>query len=137
MMHKKVFLILAISLGMLPTDFAFGQFTRVLYKTIPLEGLDSLVVDLSFETSQETWASNQLMIETNIQLFQVRQGILENLLENGRYDIDSKASSKTLKLANTPVNALASPVREVIQVKLYIPDTFREISPGVWLKTSP
>lgn len=116
---------------------ARAQFTKVLYVNEGVEEVDSLVLDFSGDITVEPWASNRVLIETTIQLFQVKQGILEHYVETGRYDILREKKAGTLYLSNALKNPLAPPVREVVTIVVYIPDSFKHSASGIWLNTRP
>lgn len=114
-----------------------AQFTQVLYVNEDVEGIDSLLLDFSGDITVEPWASNKVLIETTIQLFQVKQGILAHYVENGRYDTLREKKVGTLKLSNAPKNPLAPPSREVVNTVVYVPDRFKHSASGIWINTRP
>ncbi|MDP4710702.1 MAG: hypothetical protein NWS63_05865 [Saprospiraceae bacterium] len=119
---------------LLPLSSLQAQFTQILYHTETLDAKDSLVLDFDPTVSMETWASNQVLVETTIRLSKVNTGLLEHLVKSGRYALEVHKGEASLRLAQKPINPLAAPALEQISVKLYIPDSFKPIGEGVWLR---
>ena len=110
-----------------------AQFTQVLYHNQALDTKDSLLLEFDLPFTTELWASNYLMVETTIQLYKVKTGLLEYLIEKGRYDIQVREAAASVRLSQKLDYALASPAVEEVRLKLYIPDTFQKAGEGIWL----
>ncbi len=122
---------------LLPMSFLRAQFTQILYHTETLDAKDSLVLNLDLTAGIETWASNQVLLETTIRLSKVNTGLLEHLVKSGRYEVEVVKGETSLRLVQKPINPLAAPAQEEISLKLYIPDSFKPIGEGVWLRFNP
>ena len=111
----------------------YGQLNKRLYETFELKHFNEVSFDLIGEMNLETWPGSALMVETNIDLYQSTQKMLDFFEESGRYKVSATKADSTLNLSS--LNKERKMVRtdkgiseEVVTIKVYIPEEFEIIS---------
>lgn len=85
------------------------------------------------------WAGNTIMTESNIKLYYASRGVFDFFLEKGRYNFQAQEGGDTLVLAAQDTKRLAiksgdTQCYEEVAIRIFIPDDFSQISPGVWFR---
>lgn len=118
-----------------------AQLQRVMHQAFPLDTVDFLQMDLPGTFQVETWAGDNVLTETKIQLFDASEGILKHFVEKGRYRLETKITSDSLYLfavdnERKPIRTLKGECSETVELRIFVPDTFEEETPNLWTRTS-
>lgn len=117
----------------------FAQHQRIMHRTFPMDTATILELDLFGEYTIETWVGNDIMIETNVSLANVPEGIFNHYIKEGRYEIEEKREGETLLLVSKDkkrpqIKTPKGNAEEVILVKIFIPDVMEASGDKRWTK---
>ena len=120
-------------------QLGFAQLQKTIHKTFQIDSAEVITLELYGEYQIETWAGDNILTETKIQVFNASKTILNFLLENGRYDIKMELLEKTLLLQSkyqnrTPIKTKVGESKEVVNLRIFIPDTFVASGNNRWIK---
>lgn len=121
----------------LPTVI-FGQLKRDIHQ--PFEISDTIkIITLKFPEADsidvQFWPSNNGMMELNVEMVEANDAILKYAIEKGRYEILPNKNGSILTLAykqvkRPTIETNMGTIGEIIQMKLFLPDSFRPIKKG-------
>lgn len=120
---------------------SFGQLQKVFHQTIALEDISDVQMDLYGDYTVEAWAGDNILIETNVKLYQASDAILNFFIEQGRYAIESDTSNATtLRLFSKDKERRTIKTRngecfEVVENRIYLPDDFTKSGDHGWVRT--
>lgn len=118
---------------------AFGisaQVQRIEHQTFDVS--DSVkVIELTLfgDVAVESWAGNNILLETQIKLFNAKESILNHLLEIGRYQLEDKIQGTVLMLSSKdkerkPLKTDKGDCFEEVKQKLFLPEEFKPAGPN-------
>jgi hypothetical protein len=134
-MKKPFVTLLFFSLAMvacLPRGEA--QIRKIMHKTFDLsDSIQMIDLDILDRMEKTFWPGNKIMLETNIKLFSASPGILDFLIEEGRYEVEAEKQGEKLLLFSKnkkrqPISNKGRIIEEDISMRLFIPDEFIQIS---------
>ena len=118
--------------------FIFGQLKRDIHQPFAIS--DTIkIITVNFpeadSLSVQFWPSNNGMMELNVEMVEANEAILKYAIEKGRYEILPKKNGEILALTYKQVKRPAietkmGTVGETIQLKLFLPDSFKPIKKG-------
>ncbi len=117
-----------------------AQLKHTQHQTFQLDSINQVQIDLVDPFTVETWAGNQLMTETQVQLYQASESVLQFFLKNERYTIetDSTASNIMSLLSKDTVRKRIKTkfgeCEERISVRVFVPEDFEKKSDKVWAR---
>jgi len=125
------------------TATASAQLRKTLHQSFQLpDSTRTLIIDFPQNDNWEIqlWAGNSIMTESDIKMYSANKGIFDFFLEKGRYDyITAEKGDSLALLGKDPerelIRAGDMECSEVVNVRIFIPDTFQEKAPGVWTRT--
>ncbi len=129
-MNNKVFAFFAFFLGVLTT--ASAQLEKTLHQTFPVGEMNTISLDLHGEYSIEPWAGNNILVETNVLLYNSSSSVLKHFVEKDlRYSIDADTTANgTLHLVSHDKKRVSIRTKtgaestEVIKVRVFVPEDF-------------
>ena len=133
-------LLLLTSLVLLSATSLKAQLKKTLHTTYEVpETTSTLVFNIFEDDSYDiiSWAGNAIMTETNIRVYFTSKAVFDFLLEQGRYDFLAQAQGDSLMLTNKDmvrriIKAEETETVEKVHSRIFIPDAFQEVAPGVW-----
>lgn len=134
-MYKKVFFIALI--GLFSFNSAWAQLQRIMHQSFEADSAESINLDLYGDYEVEFWSGNTILCETTIVLYDASPAILKHFVEvSKRYDVTNKLSGTTLHIAaldkiRKPVRSKNGECKEEIELKLYIPESFKASTEGL------
>ena len=87
-MFKKITLLTFLLLFVFCQN-SFAQLKKTLHQTLDLSKSVSVKLDLSGDYELVHWAGNHFLIETNIVLYDASKHLLNHMVSNGRYEVNS------------------------------------------------
>lgn len=117
-----------------------AQLKHTQHQTFQLDSINQVQIELVDPFTVETWAGNQLMTETQVQLYQASESVLQFFLKNERYTIvtDSTASkSMSLRSKDTVrkrIKTKFGECEERISVRVFVPEDYEKKSEKVWAR---
>ena len=137
-MLKRLWIVFLLTVAF--QSFAFGQLQKTIHKTFALDSTEIVNLELYGAYEIEIWAGDNILTETKIQLYNASKTILNFFVEKGRYEIENEKVEKTLFLRSkdqnrAPIKNKKGESKEVISVRIFIPDTFSPSGDNTWVKT--
>jgi hypothetical protein len=110
----------------------FGQLEKTLHQTFDLGEKTTLLLDLYGEYAIVPWAGNNILVETNVQLYNSTSSVLKHFIEKDlRYqiDVDTMQANALVLVSHdkkriglrTKTGAVST---EVITTKVFVPEDF-------------
>jgi hypothetical protein len=129
-MSYRIFGLLVFSLFF--SAACFGQLEKTLHQTFDLGEKTTLMLDLYGEYAIVPWAGNNILVETNVQLFNSTTSVLKHFIEKDmRYQINADTTqSATLVLVSHDKKRIGLRTKtgaastEVITTKVFVPEDF-------------
>ena len=118
----------------------FAQLKHTQHQTFQLDSINQVEIDLVDPYTVETWAGNQLMTETQVQLYQASESVLQFFLKNERYTIikDSTVSNMMSLLSKDTerkrIRTKYGECEERISVRIFVPKNFEQKGDKVWAR---
>lgn len=118
----------------------WGQLKHTQHQTFPMDSINQVRIDLVDPFTVETWAGNQLLTETQVQLYQASESVLKFFLKNERYTIvPDTAGQYTLQLLSKDterkrIKTKFGECEERISVRIFVPKNFEKQSEQVWTR---
>jgi hypothetical protein len=113
---------------------ANAQMERTTYQTFEVDSARVINLDIKGEYEIKTWAGSNLLVETNVQIWDASKEILNFLIKEGRYDLttDSTADPHPKDIRIYTKYTERKPVKkkdggkclEIATTRIFIPDTF-------------
>lgn len=129
---------LMVLMGILVPIFVFGQLKKNIHQSFGIS--DTIkVIKLNFPEADSLkvnlWPSNSGMMEVNIEMVEANEAILKFTIDKGRYEIKPTANGEVLTLVykllkRAVIETKMGTVGETIQLKLFLPDSFKEVKKG-------
>lgn len=119
---------------------ANAQTEKVLHETFELGELSTIRLNLYGEYQIEFWAGNNILAETQIQLYDGPPHVLDFFItEQRRYEITSATEGDALTLVSTdtkrpPIRYKGKDCFEQAKLRLFIPDSFEKAGEGLFLR---
>jgi len=113
---------------------ASAQMERTTYQTFEVDSARVINLDIMGEYEIKTWAGSNLLVETNVQIWDANKEILNFLIREGRYDLatDSTADPHPREIRIYTRYTERKPVKkkdggkclEIAVTRIFIPDTY-------------
>jgi hypothetical protein len=121
---------------------ALGQLQKTLHQSFAVpDSTKMLIVNLPDQDDWEVipWAGNSIMTESNIKMYSANKGIFNHFMEKGRYDYLTLEQGDSLSIVGKDTKRLVIKAgelecSEVVDVRIFIPDTYQELSYGIWTR---
>ncbi len=116
-----------------------AQLQRVMHQSFTLDTAHVITFELPGNLSVETWAGDNILVETKAQLYDASEGILNHFIEKGRYKLEAELQADTLRVTafdpkRDPIKTLKGECSEVVVVRFFIPDTFSQADSTRWVR---
>jgi hypothetical protein len=131
----KILFLIPTVLFALCVSSANAQMERTTYQIFDVDSVKIVTFDLAGDFDIHAWAGSNILVETNIQIWDASREILNFLIKDGRYDVtkDSAAAANTDVLAIHTKNPERKPIkrrdgrecREQATTKIFFPDIFQ------------
>lgn len=134
MPHLRVLL---LGLLLLPI-YCKGQVQRILHQTLRVDSIQQIQINIPWDLTTKRWAGNQILMETEVKLFNAGTNIFEFYVSKGRYRIATdtlEPGSLYLRLEDeerAPIQTSKGFCMEEVQLIIYLPDEFRPVGNGTW-----
>lgn len=120
----------------------WGQLKHTQHQTFQLDSINQVRIDLVDSFEVETWAGNQMMSETQVQLYQASESVLKFFLKNERYTIihdSTTADASTLQLRSKDtvrrgVKTKFGECEEHVTVRIFVPRDFEKKAFNLWAR---
>ena len=129
-----IFLFLSIFGGTLVS----GQVQRILHQEFAVsDSTTEIKAALYGDYVVKPWPGNNVLLESQIKLYNATEGILELYLVAGRYELLSEYQGPVLLLTardqeHLPIKTNRGESFEDLQQRLFIPEDFVEVARGHW-----
>ena len=136
---KKLLSILPVLLLCLTAQ---AQIQKIIHGTYELDEVTEITLDLAGNFEVEFWASNNVLTETEIKLYDAKKHVLEFFInEKKRYEIKGTLSGDSYKLVSSDKKREGIAYKgvdcfEEVALTIYIPDSFEKVSDTVYKKKS-
>jgi len=127
--------------ALLAVTFSFGQLEKTLHQTFEIGEVSTISLDLHGEYEIVLWASNNVMTETKIELYESSPSILNHFIEKDkRYLIESDTSGSSLVLRShdkkrPPIRTRNGECFEIVRLKIFVPEKFNIENPVTLVRT--
>ncbi len=117
---------------------ASGQLQKTIHQTYSMPDTVSLIeLSINGPFAVQTWPGNVVMSEVRISLYNGSEGLLKHFMESQRYDIVSQVAGDSLRVQSLmmerpEIKTDKGVITELVDVRLFLPDTFEAVSEGVW-----
>lgn len=109
-----------------------AQLEKTIHQAFDIGDRNTVALDLYGEYSIEPWAGNNILIETNVLLYNSTSSVLKHFMEKDlRYNIDADTTvSETLRLVSHDKKRISLRTKtgaestEVITTKVFVPEDF-------------
>ncbi len=124
----------------LSQSFLFGQLEKTIHQTFPIDNPNQISLELFGDYELITWAGDNILTETNIQLYDASKGILKHFLEEGRYDILQDSASalgvilRSKDVERNSVKTSHGECYEFTMIKVFIPENYAVIDQKTLIK---
>ncbi|MEL7375639.1 MAG: hypothetical protein AAFN65_01675 [Bacteroidota bacterium] len=115
--------------------------STIFHRTFDLKEINSIAFASHANDSVriEPWVGNQLLIETNVKMLNGRRPLMDHFLEKGRWAFDTTMVGDQLAFsAHDPVRNILTnsgiEIVEVVNIVIYIPETFEPSSANIWAR---
>lgn len=120
----------------------FGQLQKVFHQTFEIDTINQIHFDQLGEYKVESWAGNNIMTETKVKLYQASEGILDHLIEAGRYELEANAQGESVRLSakdklRRPIKTHKGECAEIVELRIFIPDSFEKLGEHGWKRPNP
>lgn len=118
----------------------YGQLKHTQHQTFQLDSINQVRINLVDPFTVENWAGNQLMTETQVQLYQASESVLKFFLKNERYTIVPDTNSLTtlvLQSKDTERKRIITKFGECeerISVRIFVPRNFEQKGDQLWAR---
>jgi hypothetical protein len=130
----KIFCLIPAIIFALCISKANGQMERTMYQVFEVDSVKTVTFDLVGNYEVYAWAGSNILVETNIQIWEASREILNFLIKDGRYDItqDTAAAIDKGVMTIQTKNKERKPIKrregrecpEQATIKIFFPDTF-------------
>jgi len=109
-----------------------AQVEQVLHQTFSVtDSINAINISIADSVEVEIWGGNKIMTETTILMEGAKIEYLEHFIKNERYKVLSDFSNGILELSSkfpvkNPIKYKDETVFELIQVRVFIPEEFKE-----------
>lgn len=115
----------------------FAQLQKVTHKTFNIGKANTVQFDIYDDFEVELWPADNIMIETNIKLYEASNGILEFFIKQGRYEIDMEELETVINLVSKDKERRTVKTRkgecyEQVKHRVFLPDDFKKASDNSW-----
>ena len=137
MKHPMRWLILSASFLLL-SPALWSQNEKIIHQTFDLSGIQELTLDLVGEVEIEFWAGDNILSETNIQLYDAAPHVLDFFIkEKKRYEILELREEERLALRSAdplrdPIQYRGATCFEVTHLRVFVPDSFEKTGEGAY-----
>lgn len=117
-----------------------AQLKHIQHETFLLDTLDQVHINVVDPFVVEHWAGNRVMTETQVQLYQASENVLEFFRKQGRYNIQQDTSRKDALVLfsqdteRKPLRTKHGDCEERIKVRIFLPENFTKKSDRIWIR---
>jgi len=133
-------IVLTFLLFLVGSSCVLAQLKHTQHHTFQLDSINRVRIDLVDPFTVENWAGNQLMTETQVQLYQASESVLKFFLKNERYAIVPDSNSSTILILQSkdtvrkPIKTKFGECEERISVRIFVPKNFVQVGDQVWAR---
>jgi len=115
-----------------------GQLQKTIHQTYTMpDSVATIELSINGPFAVETWPGNVVMSEVRISLYNGSEGLLKHFMESQRYDIMGQVSGDSLRVQSLmmerpEIKTDKGVITELVDVRLFLPDTFESVSEGLW-----
>ena len=136
------YLLISGLLLLLTVSTSYGQLQKTLHQSFEMpDSTRTLLIKFPEMDSWEivSWAGNSIMTESNIKMYSANKGIFNFFLDKGRYNYMAYEKGDSLLMTGQDqkrdvIRAGDMECSEIVDVRIFIPDAFKEVSPGIWAR---
>ena len=137
-MSQRLPILLILLLGGL--NLASAQLTKTIHNSFEVDSLTQIDFNLDGEYTISYWEGNTILTETNIELYDASPNIFKHFIKMGRYDVDLMEDGNIGNLYHKeidrkPIYTTKGQSWEVIKVKIYVPNSFKETGPDSFVRS--
>ena len=116
-----------------------AQNRKVFHETFEIDSVKVIYFDILDSLIVEHWAGDVVLSETKIRVLNASRGILNHLVENGRYSVETKLTQDTFSMVstnrerqqmNTPDGRIMA---EEVFIRVFIPEDYIMLEPHIWV----
>ncbi len=128
-MRKNV-IVLVCALSIYYTNLS-AQIVKTIHQAFPIEKTSTKVhIDISYPFQYKVWAGDYVLVETNINLRNATQSIMDFLHESGRYKIEqykyqTGAGLRLKKMQRKAIQTSKGLCEEKVLVTVYVPERLK------------
>lgn len=117
-----------------------AQVHERLHWLIPVDSIEQVQVDLVDPVTIENWQGNQIMITSEITVYNATKGLLKFFVEDQkRYDVIDTLQGVNLLLESyqtrrATIQSKGQNCYEQVQVKVFLPEEFMFSDENLWIK---
>lgn len=117
-----------------------AQLKHTQHQTFQMDSINTVRINLVDPFTVETWAGNQVMTETQVQLYQASESVLKFFLKNERYTIvpdSTTTDALALHSKDTErkkIKTKFGECEERITVRIFVPKNFEQQGEQVWAR---
>ena len=120
---------------------ANAQIHDRLHWVFPVDSVERITFDLVDPFTVETWAGNQIMVTSEITVYNATKGIMKFFIEeNRRWDVIDTVQNNVLLLDSyhsrrAPIQSGGEVCYEVVNVKVFVPTEYEKLpEEEVWIR---
>lgn len=108
---------------------AHAQLEKTIHQTFSLDNAPAVELNIFGDYELIPWAGDHILTETNIQLYEASEGILEHFLKIGRYEMMMDTTQGQFNLVSKDqerrsVKTSKGECYEFVNTKVFVPDAF-------------
>lgn len=117
-----------------------AQVQRILHQEFAVsDSITEIKATLYGDYTVEPWPGNNVLLESQIKLYNATEGILKHYLEAGRYELLSEYQGPVLVLTardleHPTIKTNRGESFEDLQQRLFVPEDFQEVGQGHWTR---
>ncbi|HMR44108.1 MAG TPA: hypothetical protein PKC40_09750 [Saprospiraceae bacterium] len=120
-----------------------AQLEKTIHQTFELNQPTSISLEIKGDYELVSWSGDHILTETNIELYDATEGILQHYLKAGRYEVLADTSVATqFKLYSKDQERRVLRTKrgecfEVVKMKIFVPETFDTSNPTLLVRKEP
>lgn len=116
-----------------------AQEQEKLYWTFPADSVQTIQLDIVDPHTVKPWSGNNVMVTAEVNLYNATKGILDHLVEQGRYGLLDTLQGHDLLLRSeqpqrSPIKRGGRECHEVIRMEIFVPKAFVAADEGRWVR---
>ncbi|MCB0661409.1 MAG: hypothetical protein KDC24_01615 [Saprospiraceae bacterium] len=107
----------------------YSQLEKTIHQTFAVDKEPNIQLDIYGDYELIPWAGDHILTETNIQLYEASEGILEHFLKIGRYEMVIDSTEGRFSLVSKDkerrsVKTSKGECYEFVNTKVFVPDAY-------------